>query len=65
MTKDDVFDLAYWTWGLNQAQIWLERLGLVRNPHWDKVSQHLASLPVEDGVFLHSPEWIDTYSKRA
>jgi hypothetical protein len=65
ITKDDVFDLAYWTWGLNQAQVWRERLGLARNPHWDEVSQHLEPIPIEDGVFLHSAEWLDTYTKRA
>ena len=65
ITKDDVFDLAYWTWGLNQAQVWRERLGLARNPHWDEVSQHLEPIPIDDGVFLHSAEWLDTYTKRA
>jgi len=65
ITRDDVFDLAYWTWGLNQAQVWRERLGLARNPHWDEVSQHLEPIPIEDGVFLHSAEWLDTYTKRA
>jgi hypothetical protein len=65
ITKDDVFDLAYWTWGLNQAQVWRERLGLARNPYWDEVSQHLEPIPIEDGVFLHSAEWVDTYTKRA
>jgi len=65
VTKDDVFDLAYWSWGLNQAQIWRERLGLKRNEHWEEVRLNLAELPVKDGVFLHSPEWTDTYTDRA
>lgn len=65
ITKDDVFDLAYWNWGLNQAQVWRERLGLARNKHWDEVRKHLAPLPVKDGLFLHSDEWTDTYTKRA
>ena len=64
-TKDDVFDLAYWTWGLNQAQVWRERMGLSRNPQWDVVCKHLAPLPVQEGLFIHSPEWLDTYTKRA
>ena len=64
ITKDAVFDLAYWNWGLNQAQVWRERLGLERNPHWDEVIHHLAPLPVDSGVFVHSVEWRDTYTKR-
>ena len=66
LTKDDVFDLAYWTWGLNQAQVWRERMGMKRNKNWDEIIKHLAPLPVDNsGVYLHSPEWPDTYTKRA
>lgn len=65
ITRDDVFDLAYWNWGLNQAQVWRERMGLARNKHWDEVIEHLASLPVDNGIFVHSAEWHDTYTKRA
>lgn len=65
LTKDDVFDLAYWTWGLNQAQIWRERMGLPRNPEWDEVRLNLEVLPVKDSVYIHSPEWTDTYTERA
>lgn len=64
-TRDAVFDLAYWRWGLDQAQQWRQRLGLPREPHWDEVRSHLAPLPVSDGVFVHSAEWLDTYTKRA
>ncbi len=65
ITRDTVFDLAYWRWGLDAAQRWRERLGLAREPHWDDVRRHLAPLPVDDGVFVHSAEWHDTYTKRA
>ena len=65
LTKDTVFDLAYWRWGLEQAQVWRERMGLAREPQWDVVRQNLAPLPVEDGLYMHSPEWHDTYTKRA
>jgi len=64
ITKDDIFDLAYWKWGLEQAQIWRERMGLERNSHWEEVRQNLAELPVKDGLYLHSPEWEDTYTER-
>jgi hypothetical protein len=51
MWSDTVFDLAYWRWGLNQAQVWRQRLGLARNPQWDQVLTNLAQLPVLNGVF--------------
>ena len=65
ITRDDVFDLAYWRWGLDKAQEWRERMGLARVPLWDDVRRHLAPLPVSEGVFVHSAEWSDTYTKRA
>ena len=65
ITRDTVFDLAYWRWGLDKAQEWRERMGLAREPHWDEVREHLAPLPVADGLFVHSAEWNDTYTKRA
>ena len=65
ITRDAVFDLAYWRWGLDKAQEWRERMGLPRKPRWDEVRNHLAPLPVVDGVFVHSAEWHDTYTKRA
>jgi hypothetical protein len=65
ITRDTVFDLAYWRWGLDKAQEWRQRRGLDREPHWDEVRRNLAPLPVVDGVFVHSAEWTDTYTKRA
>jgi hypothetical protein len=65
ITRDTVFDLAYWRWGLDKAQEWRQRRGLGREPHWDEVRRNLAPLPVVDGVFVHSAEWTDTYTKRA
>ena len=56
---------AYWRWGLDKAQQWRQRRGLAREPHWDEVRRNLAPLPVVDGVFVHSAEWTDTYTKRA
>ena len=64
VTRDTIFDLAYWRWGLDQAQLWRERLGLPREPRWDEVRRRLAPLPTVDGLFVHSPDWTDTYTKR-
>ena len=65
ITRDTVFDLGYWRWGLDKAQEWRQRRGLAREPHWDQVRRNLAPLPVVDGVFVHSAEWIDAYTQRA
>jgi len=64
VTKNDVFDLAYWRWALDKAQQWRERMGMPREAHWDEVRTNLTSLPVADGLFVHSTEWADTYTKR-
>lgn len=64
-TKNDVFDLAYWRWGLDQAQVWRERMGLQRMARWDEVRRNLTPMPVDDGLFVHSTEWHDTYARRA
>ena len=63
--SNTVFDLAYWRWGLNQAQVWRQRLGLARNAHWDEVRTHLVPVPVSDGVFVDYPGCTNTYTKTA
>ncbi|MDD3587759.1 MAG: hypothetical protein PHQ75_11320 [Thermoguttaceae bacterium] len=69
VTSDTVFDLAYWRYGLNQANRWRQLRGLARNPKWDEIAKNLAPLPVVndpvDGkVFIHAPAWTDSYTKR-
>lgn len=65
ITKDDIFDLAYWRWGLNLAQVWRERTGLTRSTVWEDIRLHLAPLPISDSLYLHSQQWTDTYTTRA
>lgn len=66
ITRDTVFDLAYFRFGLDVAQAWRRRLGLSPDPHWAEVRDGLAPLPVQDGLYVHSPEWAaDTYGRRA
>lgn len=45
------FELACWHWGLATAQRWRERLGLERNPRWDRVLAALSRPHVQDGVY--------------
>ena len=60
--SNTVFDLAYWRWGLNQAQVWRQRLGLARDPVWDQVLTNLAPLPVLNGVFVNYAGDTSTYT---
>lgn len=45
------YELAYWHWALGVAQAWRERLGLGREPAWDRVRDRLARPPQRDGVY--------------
>src|SRR6185503_33580 len=45
-TWNPTFELAYWAHGLGAAQRWRERLGMKRNPEWDRVITSLSALPV-------------------
>ena len=40
-------------------------MGLARVPQWDEVRRNLAPLPVANGLFIHTAQWDDTYTKRA
>ncbi len=45
------FELAYWRWALDIAQQWRLRLGLEREPAWDRVIQKLSRPTIRDGVY--------------
>ena len=62
-TYDTLFDLAYWRWALETAQVWQERMGNPRVEKWDDVAYHLAPLPVYEGAYIRSPEWTHTYTE--
>jgi len=67
ITADSVFDLAYWRFGLREANLWRERMGKERVKEWDEIADHLAPLPTLPGlaeneaVWIHSAEWLDSY----
>lgn len=67
ITTDSVFDLAYWRFGLREANLWRERLGKERVAKWDEIANHLAPLPTLPGlpenesVWIHSSQWLDSY----
>jgi hypothetical protein len=50
-TEDPTYELAYWWWGLEIAQLWRERSGSARDEQWAIVQGSLASPHVEDGRY--------------
>ena len=63
-TYDTLFDLAYWRWALETANTWQERMGQRRVAKWDEVAYNLPPLPVQDSVYIRSPEWTETYTRQ-
>jgi hypothetical protein len=50
-TEDPTYELASWWWGLEIAQLWRERAGLLRHPEWKAVQDGLARPHIEDGHY--------------
>ena len=51
-TINPTFELAYWYWALEIAQKWRQRLGMEREPKWDKVINNLSRPTIKDGVYV-------------
>ncbi len=60
-TSNPTFELAYWKFGLETAQLWRERLGLGRVPQWDHVLDHLPPLPENNGLYQNAEIAPDTF----
>ncbi|REL38350.1 glycoside hydrolase family 65 [Rhodohalobacter sp. SW132] len=56
------FELAYWKFGLETAQQWRERLGLERDPEWDRVLENLSPLPEKDGLYVNTESHPNTFT---
>jgi protein-glucosylgalactosylhydroxylysine glucosidase len=67
-TFNPTFELAYWEFGLATAQRWRERLGLARDPEWDRVLRALSALPMRDGLYVNAESapttWTDPEQRR-
>ena len=51
-TFNPTFELEYFYFGLQVAQMWRERLGMNRNSQWEKVLKNLSILPHKDGCYV-------------
>ena len=63
-TRNPTFELSYWRFGLRTAQLWRQRLGMAREPDWDKILNNLAPLPQQDGVYLMQEGMTNTYTTK-
>jgi protein-glucosylgalactosylhydroxylysine glucosidase len=61
-TYNPTYELAYWSWALDMAQQWRERLGLLREKKWDEIIHNLAPLPQKDSVYLATESTPDCYT---
>jgi len=64
-TFNPAFELAYWAFGLQTAQRWRERLGMSREPAWDRVVRALSKLPMRDGFYVNAESAPQTFTDRA
>ena len=52
-TLNPTFELTYWRWALQTAQLWRARFGLPPDEHWSAILViGLSKLPVADGKYL-------------
>lgn len=63
-TWNPTFELVYWSFGLRVAQRWRERLGMTRNPEWERVISQLSTLPTREGVYLAHENCSQTFTER-
>ena len=63
-TWNPTFELAYWSFGLQTAQKWRERLGMKRNPEWDRIIANLSALPIRGGLYLAHENCPQTFTER-
>jgi len=64
-TMNPAFELTYWRWGLETAQAWRQRLGLPRQPRWDRVLEGLARPAVSEGKYLFAESAPQCYTERS
>ena len=64
-TFNPTFELAYWAFGLETAQQWRRRLGMKREPTWDKVLNGLSALPMRDGLYVNTESAPTTFTDPA
>jgi hypothetical protein len=62
-TFNPTFELEYWRFGIETAQQWRLRLGLLKDPKWDNVLFRLSKLPQKDGLYLAAESQQDLWER--
>lgn len=61
-TYNPTYELQYWRWALNTAQLWRKRMGLQPDKKYAQILDKLAQLPQKDGVYLAAESSPDAYT---
>lgn len=64
-SQNPTYELASWARGLEIAQQWRDRLGLARDPLWEKIRAQLSPLPQKDGRYVALESTPDTWDNAA
>jgi hypothetical protein len=64
-TFNPAFELSYFRFGIETAQMWRTRAGLKRRADWDRVLAKLAPLPEADGLLLPTASKPDFWKQSA
>lgn len=63
VTVNPAFEVEYWRFTLKLAVQWAKRLGKDYDPKWEEVSENMAEVPRENGLYLAHENCKDTYEK--
>ena len=63
VTRNPAFEVEYWRFTLRIAAAWAERLGKSCDPKWMEVSENMAELPRDHGLYIAHDNCKDTFEK--
>lgn len=63
VTKNPAFEVEYWRFTLRIATEWARRLGKSCDPMWETVSENMAEVPQDHGLYLAHENCKDTFEK--
>lgn len=65
-TRNPIFELAYFRYGLMIASKWAYELGFTKEAsQWHNIAMHIAPLPVNDNVYIAHSNCPDTFTNKA
>ncbi|MDO5382107.1 MAG: glycoside hydrolase family 65 [Eubacteriales bacterium] len=65
-TRNPIFELAYFRYGLVIASQWASHLGdITLSQKWDNIAGRIAPLPVSDGLYISHENCPETFTEKA